>query len=194
MFKSDNIDGNSIFKAGVRVVWYGFVLLAGIGFGCQYQGIHPAEKDISPLVQARQTFLQGDYPLAGEKFDVLVKQAVDPEIINSSLHGLACVDMITADDADTFLKALESLLHHQIQTEGVPLENYELLIRALGHGSRLMGNEYRQTLDRIDELKTTNRKQNREILKLQKQIKTLQHQISSLESIDQELQEKRKNQ
>ncbi len=195
MVKSDNIHKNSISKAGIRVVWYGLALLAGLGLtGCQHKVIHPAEKSISPVDQARQAFLRGDYPLARKKFNILVKQAVDPKTINSSFYGLTCVDMIMADDTDTFFKALESLLQYHIPTGGSLSENYELLIRALGHSSRLIVNERKQTQDRIDRLKTKNIKQNTEILKLQKQIKTLQHQISSLESIDQELQEKRKNQ
>ncbi len=153
--------------------------------------------------QSRQAFLSGDYLLAREKFEALSERTEDPEDQNYGRFGLACVALATAGDASAFHRVLVSFLQHynrnstRADRAGVgvaPPEDSELLIRVLEHGSRLMTAEQAAALNLIAGLKAQTAKQNREIHKLQTLVKTLQHQISTLESIDQDLQEKRKNQ
>ncbi len=153
--------------------------------------------------QSRQAFLSGDYLLAREKFQALSELAEGSEDQSYGRFGLVCVTLATAGDASAFHRVLVSFLQHynrnstQADSAGVgvaPPKDSELLIRALEHGSRLMMAEQQANLNLIDGLKAKTAKQNREIHKLQTLVKTLQHQISTLESIDQDLQEKRKTQ
>jgi hypothetical protein len=194
------------FKAYLFFLLYGLVLSPCLGFvliGCQYQSIPPVIEENMMVKQAHQAFLRGDYLLAGGKFRVLSEQTEDSEDQNYGRFGLSCVELATAGDASAFHTALVSFLQHYTRNSTqadsarinvAPPEDFELLIRALEHGSRLMTAEQQVTLNRIAGLKTKNEKQNKEIHKLQALVKILQHQISTLESIDQDLQEKRKNQ
>ncbi len=176
-------------------IWCCFLLLTGLVIGgCQFHSAQPVGVVHGPADQARQSFLDGDYQLAREKFTTLAEQTSDLKFQKAGFYGLGCIDMVLAGDVDTFFKRLESLLHQFDKADRFYLNNAELLFRALAHGSRLMNKEQEQILVQMTGLKADKIKLNMEIQKLQQQIKTLQHQISSLESIDQDLQEKRKNQ
>lgn len=173
-----------------------FLLTVGVSAaGCHYQGgLHPMGKDYPAVQEARQMFITGNYPLAKEKFNALIENGTRPGTVRFGRYGLSCVALVTAETAETYLKILEPFLQEQIQAEESLPENGALLTRALMHGTRLVIEERQDASAEIAGLKTENRDRHKMILQLQQQIKTLEHQISSLETIDQELQEKRKNQ
>lgn len=170
------------------------VCLGILSAGCNVRQIRPVNQDNGILHQARQAFMMGNHSAAEEQFNRLVKQAGDERDVNSGLYGISCLALATAGDTDAFLAALESILHQFPGSDPVHPANSQLLVRALEHGNRLMTKDRKQLISRINGLKTVNMQQNTENLELRKIVKNLEHQISILESIDQELQEKRKDQ
>jgi len=172
------------------------VLLAGVGTqGCRLQGPYPEFYGLSgTLKSGQQDFLKANYQLAREKFNLVIQRKSDPKLMTSARYGLVCVEMITAHDLEAFFKALKGMKQYHAPGQIVDHENPELFIRAIFHGASLMEKYDIKRIATMSRLKTKEKKQNMEILKMQERIKILQHQISALESIDQEEQEKRKNQ
>ncbi len=168
------------------------VLFSGLGmFGCKSFGVFSMGGETKNLQGANQAFLQGNYPLAREKYTLLSQQADTPEAVVSGLYGIACVEMITASDRAEFLKAFGVLIKAPNEFQG---QTPELLIQAFSHGIGLMEAADKEKSAAISSFSMREEKQKIEHRKMQLLIKTLQHQISALESIDQELQDKRKNQ
>lgn len=200
MIQSSLIYTISKFKIQVSALLFWIVLLACLGLasgGCQQQSVHPPEKKQTALHQARQDFLNGRYHLAKEKFNALIKQTDQPQTVDAALWCLSCVSMATANDVGQFYTTLDSLLHDEagmVTRVGTQPENFKLLIKALEHGSHLVKKEQKKNKVKLTALKVKKAGQSKEIHKLQQLVKTLQHQISTLESIDQDLQEKRKKQ
>ncbi len=162
--------------------------------GCRFKGIGPFGQNTARLERAEQAFFQKDYPGAREEFTLMMEMATHPDTKDAALYGIACVDMITTENTDAFLTAMDSFLQSSTGENKCREANPQLLTLAVSHGMALMGAERRETSTRIAALSATGKKYKKERLKMQHLIKTLQHQISALESIDQERQEKRKTQ
>ncbi len=177
----------------LKTALFFLVLFSGLGmFGCKSFGIFSMGSETKNIQEANQAFLQGNYPLAREKYTRLSQQADNPDTMTSGRYGIACVEMITASNRAGFLKAFGVLIKAPAnEFHGQPPE---LLIQAFSHGIGLMEAAEREKSAMIASLGVREEKQKIERRKMQHLIKTLQHQISALESIDQELQEKRKNQ
>ncbi|MCD4741150.1 MAG: hypothetical protein K8R67_01525 [Desulfobacteraceae bacterium] len=164
--------------------------------GCIQLAVRPATQGESALKAAEQTFLQVNYALAAERFKkVILDQNKNQKIKNSGIYGLACTKMMTAQNDDEFINAV-ALLNQWTSSkeEKMHFENPELLILAVSHMVYIKEQEKQKLLGQIGGLNTKVKKQNQESVEMQQLIKTLQHQISELENIDQELQEKRKAQ
>ncbi len=175
----------------VFLILLGLILAACTG--CRFEGIGPFGQNTARLNRAEQAFFQGDYPCAREEFTLMMEMATHPDTKNAAQYGIACVDMITSENTDAFLNTMDSFLQSS-SGENSHETNPQLLILAVSHGITLMGVERRETSTRIAALSATEKKHKKERRKMQHLIKTLQHQISALESIDQERQEKRKSQ
>ncbi len=178
-----------------RVCLY-LVLVIFIGIlsqGCQHSrvNIQSATKP-NPVELANQAFLNGDYALARDIFNALAQDNHHPEYAGSRIYGLTCVDMATAKNKETFLNALKTL-SSGTGTEFAN-ENPELLIKALTRGMNLMLVSEQKLADSIQTLKAKEKKREKTIRILRDQVKLLKGQISTLESIDQDFQEKRKKQ
>lgn len=167
--------------------------------GCRFQGFGPFGRTASLTHQAEQAFLQGDFPAARESYALLAARTDNPGSVRAGQYGMACTDMATAKDAAAFRKAMESFLHIfpdpvQQPSAGLDSQNPTILVRAVSHGMALMATEHRDMSARIDRLSAKEAIYKKDRLRMQHLVKTLQHQISVLESIDQERQEKRKDQ
>ncbi|MEE4241606.1 MAG: hypothetical protein V2I36_09070 [Desulfopila sp.] len=154
----------------------------------------PPEEEIGVLLQAEFAFLGGNFELAEELYS-RVRQSSENEVYrNSALYGLACVAMITATSFTELQQAIEQL--QTWQEPGGDFAGYEenprLIATALARQSELFECEpeirYVVTKKEDDLL----RKHREEIRELKSIIVKLEHQISVLETIDQEIQEKRK--
>ena len=157
--------------------------------GCRF-AISPFGTDAARLDQGEQAFIRGDYPAAREAFTVMLETATRPDTRAAALYGIACTDMITAEDSQAFLTAMDSFLQASTGENRCRNMNPRLLIRAVGHGTALMAEEKKEAMGSIAALSEREKKYKKERRKMQHLIKTLQDQISALENIDQERQEK----
>ena len=154
----------------------------------------PPEEEIGLLLQAEYAFYAENYELAVDLYTD-VRQSSEKELFrNHALYGLACVAMITATDSTELQQAIELL--QAWQEPGGEFSGYEenpkMIAAALARQVQLFECEpeirYVATKKEDDLL----RKYREEIRALKSTIVKLEHQISVLEEIDQEIQEKRK--
>lgn len=161
--------------------------------GCGAFGIGPFPAPGSTDIRtAEAAFLAGNYSKAREVFGRLARHARSGEIRRLAGYGLGCTDMVLAKDATAFGASLESFL----QTISAPAarfgnENPALLARALSHGLTLARAEQASVSGRLSALAVKEKTWEKERATMTGLIKTLQHQISVLERIDRERQEKR---
>lgn len=154
----------------------------------------PPEEEMGILLQAEYAFFAENYDLAVELYDG-VRQSSENELFrNHALYGLASVAMITATDSTELQQAVE-LLQEWREPEGEFSgyeENPKMIAAALARQVELFECEpeirYVATKKEDDLL----RQHREEIRRLKSTIIKLEHQISVLEAIDQEIQEKRK--
>ena len=198
-----------------RGVFSGFSL----GYVCRYLSvlffylalsgcclINPVEKspsELSNLKSGETAFFQKEYRKADAIFTLLSKQSKDPAIRNIARYNLACTKLMQYETESDFAEVIELLSQwHLVNPSSNSIANTQLLIPSL----RKIADERKRMQKIVDEKKqseleqfkknqamnTLIKHQNEKIIKLEKVIETLQYQISELEHIDQEIQEKRK--
>jgi len=156
-------------------------------------------KHIQPF--AEQLFLNGDFETALLTYQQIYETALSPEDRNHALYGLACTQMLLADNEEQFIEAINYLQKWDAGKGNAPFnENRRLLVLALNqHGKRITeqgkqrsARETAQTTliddqeKKISEMAAT-------VEKLQTQIEELHNQIAALEAIDENVQEKQKS-
>ncbi len=166
-------------------------LLGGILTGCRTIGLYGQSS--RHLNMATQTFFTQDWSRARKGFNTLAAQTKNPTAMTSGLYGLACVDMATAADIPSFLKAFETLSHDPDPAGGARFRNQnpELLIIATDRGIRLVEKKLKDQADQLLRLSQEGKRSAKKIKTQEQTIKHLKHQIQVLERIDRELQEKR---
>lgn len=146
------------------------------------------------LMQAESAFFSDDYDLARKLYSRVKKNNNESFYHNQAIYGLACLRIITAEDTRELRQALVALSAWQAPDTNVEsyLENPRMLITALNNQSDLLDCqvEIRNAVTKMKMEELNRHKQ--EIVNLQTTIEKLEHQISVLEAIDQEIQEKRK--
>lgn len=151
------------------------------------------QPEIDELKAGETAFFQKNYTQASAVFTRIAKGNTDPRIKNIARYNLACTKLAMADNEQAFDEAMIWLtLWHPLKSPETVSENPRLLIQLFREISDLNKNTQLESREKIKSLTATTKAQNRKILKLKELIKTLQFQISELENIDQELQEKRK--
>ena len=163
--------------------------------------------DRAAFESAEADFMAGDYTSARKIFDRLAAGASLPEIRRAARYGLACTDMVQAENARRFQKAVESFLQvlsgPDSPSSGGPGEEVNgnrtfpdadpaLLARGLSRGMVLTAQERNTARKQVSVRQAKAKKWKKEKAKLQHLIDTLQHQITVLERIDQERQDKRR--
>jgi len=156
----------------------------------------PADPEIGTLLNAEFAFFSGNYDLAEDLYYSIRIDSNKDDYKNHALYGLACIRIITAEDTEQLKLGFNMLT--QWQEPGVEAvgyqENPKMITKALNDRVGLLDVEcepeirYVTTKKKGDLLK----KHKDEIVELKSTIKKLEHQISVLEAIDQEVQEKRK--
>jgi len=147
---------------------------------------------IDELKTGETAFFQKNYTQAAAVFTRIAKENTDPRVNDIARYNLACTKLAMAENEQAFDKAMIWLTQwHPFEPSETVSENPRLLIQLF----REIADSKRQTQlesrKKNDTLSATVKAQNKKILKLKELIKTLQFQISELENIDQELQEKR---
>lgn len=144
------------------------------------------------LLQAESAYFSGDYQLAQELYSRVKENNDESLYSNQAIYGLACLRIIGAENTDELRRALAQLAAWQAPESDAYLENPEMLITALDQQADLFDCqvEIRNAISK-KKMEDSN-KYKKEIEKLKDTIEKLEHQISVLETIDQEIQEKRK--
>ena len=173
-----------------------FTLLLGLVAlpGCSVvQVVTPFSHDAQLLHSGEQNFDQGQYRKAEEIFSKILATTADSQIRNTALYDLACTRMITAETASDFFSAVNLLDDWQKSyPSGIYVENPNLIITALKKRARVTEHEKHRALLKDRENQEVIAKQRDKIQEMKHLLQTLQHQMTELEAIDQQLQEKKK--
>lgn len=165
------------------------VLLGGILTGCRTTGLY--EQSCPHLDMATQAFLTQDWPRARKGFNAMAAQTKKFTTMTAGLYGLSCVEMATATNIPSFLKALETVSSAPAGVGRFKNQNPELFILAADHGIRIMEEKLKEQADQLRQFSLEEKRSAQKIRSQEQTIKHLRHQIQVLERIDRELQEKR---
>jgi len=149
---------------------------------------------------AEQLFINGDFHNALLEYEHIYDTALSPEEKNQALYGLACTQMMLAQNDGQVIEAIGNLQKWDANKgSGAFVENRHLLILALQQQSGLMEQRKEALTERENQknalianqqLKISQLTTNAE--KMQARIDQLQNQITELEAIDKNVQENRK--
>ncbi len=162
--------------------------------GCSVvQVVMPFGPHAQQLRDGEQEFEQGRYQKAETIFAQVLASNANSQTRNTALYDLACTRMITASTAGEFYAAVSLLDDWQKSSpSGIYVENPNLIITALKKRARLTEDEKNQAIIKDRENQEIIAKQKEKIQEMKHLLRTLQNQMTELESIDQQLQEKKK--
>jgi len=149
---------------------------------------------------AEQLFINGDFQNALLEYEHSYETALSPTEENQALYGLACTQMMLAENQSQLIEAIGNLQKWDANKGSAPFtENRHLLMLALQQQSGRMEQREKTLTDRDNQknalianqqLKISQLTANAE--QLQSRINQLQTQIAELEAIDKNVQENRK--
>ena len=154
----------------------------------------PPDPEVATLARAESAFFEGKYMLAKNLFNEVKGQSDKPYYTSQAYYGLVCVLIVTAESLDDMKKAFTMMANWQ-QPEGDLqgyLENPQMMSFALNKKAELLNCENEVKVITAKKKTVVSKEQQEEIEQLKNTIKKLEHQISVLEAIDLEIQEKRK--
>lgn len=162
-----------------------------------YNGIFepkPPDYEVALLKEAEVAYFAESYEEAESIYTQVFDLSKREVYRNAAVYGISCIRIIAAETPDDLKNSLSSLQKwtNIDFSRSLYWENPELLIKAL--------QERKDDFECDPEIRYVVRKKyvenseahKKEIEELQETIKKLEHQISELEAIDQEIQEKRK--
>lgn len=151
------------------------------------------QPEIKDLEAGENAFFQKQYGDAAAIFSLIVDRSKDPGLKNIALYNLACTKLVVSENEYEFIEAM-TLLSEWSPSKGENgfFENPLLLIPALWKTAEVNKKERLEILKKNKALNAMVKHQNKEIVKMKQIIQNFQRQISELETIDQEIQEKRK--
>lgn len=152
------------------------------------------QPEINDLELGENAFFQKNYRGAEMIFTRIIDKNTDPERLNSAQYNLACTRLAGSETEEEIIEAMALLKKWHLSKEAENLrENPLLLIPGLERIVCLKEKEQRESLKKNERMVEIVNDQEKTIADLEQMIKTLKHQISELENIDQEIQERRKN-
>lgn len=171
------------------------ISLCLIGSGCSHIELSGSiQPETNDLELGENAFFQKDYRAAEKIFTMIIDNNTNPNRINSAQYSLACTRLAQSKTEQEINEAMALLKKWSLSTlAGNQIENAQLLIPGLEKTIKLKEKEQGEGLKKNKQMVEIMNDQKKTIVKLKQMIKTLKHQISELESIDQEIQEKRKN-
>jgi hypothetical protein len=151
------------------------------------------KKEGQVFTEAEILFLNGNFKDAENEYENLLAGAITAQDYQIALYGLACSQLIQAQNDSELLKAIGNLQKWDALKSGEPfVENYHMLILALRQQGELI--RKKNTIQTLHD-KNKNiliKSQKKKIAQMASIVKKLQNQIEELEKIDQTFQEKRK--
>jgi hypothetical protein len=147
---------------------------------------------------AEQLFLNGDFKTALLEYERLYDSALSAEAENHALYGLACTQMMLADNEEQFIEAIGNLQKWNAGKGTAPFrENRLLLVLSLKQQSKRIAENKKERIARetaqislIDDQKKKISEMMSTVSMLHTQIEELNNQIAALEAIDENVQEK----
>lgn len=161
--------------------------------GCRLVNVPEKNQfETNDLEAGEKAFLQKKYKDADTIFSLIVDRSKDPGLKNIALYNLACTKLVVSENEHEFTEAMKLLSRWNPSKKGKGhFENPLLMTQALRKIAEVNKKERLENLKKNKALDSIVKNQNKEILKMKQIVQTLQHQISELENIDQEIQEKR---
>ena len=153
--------------------------------------------------QGQEAFIRENYTLARRIFHDLSLKTGDPELRTAGCYGLACLDMVLAENAPAFRKAaarfflLPSQLTFQapffgFQEPGAredradpkyPVVEPQMLSRAMAHGMVLLESERESILEKLNTLFAREKVYKKERSSMHKAIEELKQEIAGLNAM-----------
>ncbi|MCP3942719.1 MAG: hypothetical protein GY710_14690 [Desulfobacteraceae bacterium] len=148
--------------------------------------------ELNELKAGETAFFKRKYTQAETIFTSILNKNPDPNIKNTALYNLACTKLARSENKAEFIKAME-LLNKWLPSKPAKahFENPQLLIQSIREIEGLKKQDQLESLEKNKKINAIVENQTDKIIKLEKSIKTLKYQISELENIDHEVQEKR---
>ncbi len=145
-----------------------------------------SDPDMQKLKQGETLFMQARYIEAEKVFIDVLEAHIPINTANTAVYNLTCTKIMQAETLEELSHALILLDNWRKTSQAIiSVENPQLAITAQKKIAKIIDADLERRL--IEE-----NKNKQKIVQQNKLIKTLQHQISGLEAIDQELQEKKK--
>ena len=211
-------------------LFLGWMLLSGGMVGCQSMGIHPfQEKLVEPQKAIEKQFglaldayASADYKKAAKIFSSIREQSEDAVIARKALYGLACAELMMADNQDSFHEAITIWNNwvmlamaipefHTVETpllfapivnekivfsnRSIPTEQTDAVSQHLTFVTGRytnLKNELARVQGELAAAKEQSAERQQTIEILQQDILKLKDQIKAIELIDQKIQEKKK--
>ena len=154
----------------------------------------PADAEVETLYRAETAYFNNDFGLAKILYRKVKQNTDKPEYKNQAQYGLSCIAIIAANDITELRKSFRAISGWQKpENEAVGYQaNPRMLIVALNKKANLLNCETEIKVVTTEKKMEVNKEHQLEIEQLKQTIQKLKHQISVLEAIDQEIQEKRK--
>lgn len=166
------------------------VILSGCYSSKIAKEIHPGYEDI---LTGEAAFFNGQYNEAARLFGNIVKKELDPAVFNTARYNLAATRLMLSENPAEIKKALKLLDQwRQKRNRSHRLEDPMLLVMALRKWVAIQEKTNKDRSKKRQEILDTVANRNKKIKSLEKTIKILEEKILAIESIDQEIQKKRK--
>lgn len=151
------------------------------------------EKSYRTQASAEQSFLNGDFQEALLEFEQIYDTALSPDDKNTALYGMACTQMILAQNDDQLVESLTTLQRWNANKGSSSFdENRNLLLLALKQQSERIQEKKQKTVAHDKRQRRIIYSQKKKISQMATTVKQLKQQLDELEAIDEVFQEKRK--
>lgn len=177
------------FRAALLVL----SLAAMLGGCSRVQLVVAFTPEVHEIRKGERLYQLGKYTEADAIFTTIYYSDASVESRNTALYNLVCTRIITAKDATDFINAIKLLDGWKNTYPSLNyVENPNLMIEALRVHSAQMAKEKKKAASEDAQNKTLIKEYTARIQDLEQTINKLNHQIEALETIDQQLQEKKK--
>lgn len=152
--------------------------------------------EIDELKKGEAAYFRENYEEAKRLFTAIITNSGNEIYQKYAFYGLVCIQMITAKNIEELKLAIDKMGDWDNPESRVAgfHENPRMIVKALIKQCHLLDLECVPEIKYVANKKTDKivKKQKKEIYELKETIKKLENQISVLEAIDQEIEEKRK--
>lgn len=145
------------------------------------------------LLEGEKEFELGNFEEAERIFEEIYQSTPSLQTKNTALYNLVATKIINGTSTEDFMSAVTMLKDWKKgYPEGIYLENPYLMVTALQYKMIVFEDERKQLMSTSKQRQEIISNQKKKIIELNNLVDTLRHQITELEAIDQQLQEKKK--